>query len=194
MQNTTTTQETNSQNEICPIAIIDITENSDFSIYVASLTDYNDGTLHGKWIDCGQGSDHVWEQIRSILETSPTALKYAETAEEWAIHDYDFSGLKLDECEDIDTLCELAEAIEEHGEALAVYLNYTGDRDIGTFEDDFCGVYESELIYASEIADECMEIPENIKAYFDYEAFARDLFINDNYSLGVAGGVAVFRY
>lgn len=191
----TDTQNTNSQNEICPIVIIDTSECSDFSIYVASLSDYNDGTLHGSWIDCAQGSDHVWNQIKNILETSPTAKKYGDVAEEWAIHDYEFQGLRLDECEDIDDICTLAEAIEEHGEALAVYLNYEGNRDVSAFEDQFCGIYESELDYAYEIAEECMEIPENIQAYFDYQAFSRDIFCNDYFSLGVKNGaVAVFRY
>ena len=38
------------------------------------------------------------------------------------------------------------------------------------------------------------EIPENLRCYVDYEAFSRDLFINDCYSVDCPeGGVHVFR-
>ena len=166
------------------------------SIYVASLSDYNNGILHGCWIDCTQGSNHVWEEINAMLLESPTARKYGEKAEEWAIHDFDFEGVQLGESENIDELCELAEAIEEHGEAFAVYAESTGDWSSSNFEDAYCGTYRSELEYAEEIADECLlfEVPENIRFYFDYEKFARDLFMSDYFSEDVSGGMAIFRY
>lgn len=43
-------------------AAADITHTADYRIYVASLADYNDGILHGAWIDCdGLGADDIGE-------------------------------------------------------------------------------------------------------------------------------------
>jgi len=36
------------------------------------------------------------------------------------------------------------------------------------------------------------EVPENLRFYFDYEAFARDLFIGDYWSADTVYGTAVF--
>ena len=181
--------------ENCPLPIVDVTECGELSIYVASLHDYNSGILHGRWIDCTQGADHIHDRIAEILASSPAAAEYGEVAEEWAIHDFDFMGLSLGESEDIDALAELAEALEEHGEALAVYLDHVGTRDISGFEDAYCGIYDSEGAYAGELADELMphDAPDFLTRYFDYEAFCRDLFINDNFSVNVSGGMAIFR-
>ena len=53
-------------------------------IYVACLAAYNNGVLHGRWIDAARGEDHIWEETRAMLAASPIP-----DAEEWAIHDYE---------------------------------------------------------------------------------------------------------
>lgn len=166
------------------------------SIYVASLVDYNSGVHHGRWIDCLNDPDEVRDQIAAMLAESPTARRYGETAEEWAIHaDGGWHGLHINESEDLDALCELAETLGEHGEALAEYLDHLGTRDASGFEDAYCGTYDSELDYAYELADELIphDAPDFLTRYFDYEAFSRDLFMSDNFSVRVSGGVAIFR-
>ena len=170
-------------------------ESTELSIYVASLSDYNSGILHGRWISCLKGSDFIQDQINEMLAESPAAQKYNEIAEEWAIHDYDFYGVSLDESEDLEQLTELADALQEHGESLAVYLETLGTREFSGFEDAFCGIYDSEEAYAQELTDEMMphDAPSFLTQYFDYEAFSRDLFMSDNFSCRVSGGVAVFR-
>ncbi len=48
--------------------------------------------------------------------------------------------------------------------------------------DAYRGQYDSEVACAQDFVDDCGyldQIPENLRFYFDYEAFARDLFIND---------------
>ena len=52
------------------------TNSSDtFRIYVASLSDYNAGILHGTWIDFAQLTDldDLRAAIAAMLATSPTA-------------------------------------------------------------------------------------------------------------------------
>ncbi|KDA00755.1 antirestriction protein ArdA, partial [Hyphomonas oceanitis] len=49
-------------------------------IYVACLAAYNNGRLHGCWIDTTDPHE-VWQQVREMLAASPEP-----DAEEWAIH------------------------------------------------------------------------------------------------------------
>ena len=167
------------------------------AIYVASLSDYNSGILHGCWISCCYGADHIQDEVNAMLAASPHKAKYGDPAEEWAIHDYSgFAGIELSEWEHFDHVCELAEALEEHGEAFAAYYSYNSSSDISDFQDAFCGIYDSELDYAYELADQLIphDAPDFLTRYFDYEAFARDLFCGEYHSVDVSGGsVAVFR-
>ena len=40
-------------------------------IYVASLSDYNNGHLHGDWIEAAQDPGDIGNEIDSMLERSP---------------------------------------------------------------------------------------------------------------------------
>ena len=60
-------------------------------IYVACLAAYNNGHLHGRWIDANQDPDAIQVEISAMLAASPIA-----DAEEWAIHDYEgYEGARL---------------------------------------------------------------------------------------------------
>ena len=162
-------------------------------IYVACLASYNAGKLHGRWIDATD-ADAIREEIQAMLAESDEPI-----AEEWAIHDYEnFGGLSISEYADIDKVAELGALIEEHGEAFAVFADHEGI-DYSTadrFEEMYCGEWDSEKDYAEELFDELYshEVPEHIQNYIDYEAFARDLFIDDCYSArGESGQLYVFR-
>jgi antirestriction protein len=161
-------------------------------IYVACLASYNAGILHGEWIDATD-ADVIREAIQEMLKGSPTA-----GAEEWAIHDYEgFGSIRLSEWEDVDRVAELGALIDEHGEAFAAYADHVGV-DYATeesFQDAYCGEWDSEQAYAENLFDELYahDVPEHIAPYIDYEAFARDLFINDNYSVESDSGVYVFH-
>ena len=57
-------------------------------IYVACLAAYNNGHLHGEWIEVTDEAS-IWEAVQAMLFTSPIE----EDTEEWAIHDYEgFEG------------------------------------------------------------------------------------------------------
>jgi len=88
-------------------------------IYVADLAAYNNGVLHGVWIDATQELDNIQEQIKQMLEASPI-----DDAEEYAIHDYEgFGSYSVSEYEGIQSLHEVACFIEEHGEISGVYFH-----------------------------------------------------------------------
>ena len=65
-------------------------------IWVGSLSDYNNGVLHGEWIDATQDEAEVYEQIAEMLAASPTTARYGDLAEEYGIFDHDnFCGLQI---------------------------------------------------------------------------------------------------
>lgn len=67
-------------------------------------------------------------------------------------------------------------------DAVIAYISHFSNWDQSSFEDAFSGAYDSEVAYAEQLVDDCgylQEMPEHLRNYFDYEAFARDLFITD---------------
>ncbi len=95
-------------------------------IYVACLAAYNNGKLHGEWIDCTLGEDHIHEGIKTILATSPEP-----NAEEWAIHDTEgFGSIYISENSNIEKLTEYAKFIDEHFDLGAELIaHFSGDID-----------------------------------------------------------------
>jgi antirestriction protein len=146
-------------------------------IYVACLAAYNNGYLHGQWIDLDQPLDDVWKAIRTMLKTSPIP-----DAEEWAIHDYEgFEGYDLGEYEGIENAHALAQFILEHGELGGLMLNHmSGDLTLAqsAIEDNYQGKYSSLADYAEELTTDTTEIPQHLAYYIDYEAMARDMQLN----------------
>lgn len=161
-------------------------------IYVACLAAYNNGFLHGTWIDANQDEEAIRTEIQEMLAQSPIA-----NAEECAIHDYEgFCGLRLSEYEAIEKVSEIAAMIEEHGEAWAKFAEYEGIEYATRehFEEAYAGEWLLEEDFAEKLAEETMEIPENLIMYIDFEKLARDLFINDYFSADSENGkVYVYR-
>lgn len=76
------------------------------------------------------------------------------------------------------------------------FENYEVTEFWDKFTEAFAGVWYSEKDFAENLAEELgyiAEMPDHIRYYFDYDAFARDLFMGDYFSANVNGGVAVFR-
>lgn len=160
-------------------------------IYVACLAAYNNGKLHGEWIDADQEADQILEEIQTMLNASPEP-----DAEEWAIHDHeDFCGIELGESESIERVADLAQMIAKHGPAYALYASEKGIEHATeeNFLEDLCGEYDSEEDYAEEYFSDTNEIPEAVKAYIDWERVADDLFINDFFSAKYNSSLYIFR-
>jgi antirestriction protein len=149
-------------------------------IYVASLSDYNAGRLHGRWIDATQGVDAVQEEVNAMLAESRETV-----AEEWAIHDYDeFAGVRLGEWEDLARVCELAAVLVAYGPAFAAW--YSGaDADSGValgkqFEESYVGEFDSLGDYAEELATDIGDVTGSQLAMWpftciDWERAGREL-------------------
>ena len=144
------------------------------SIYVACLSAYVSGYLHGAWIVPKTTKEELLEQIQEILKGSPM-----DDAEEWAIHDYN-NFPDLGEYPDLEKVCEVQRAFEEYEPSIVHgYLSNFCDWDAGSLKEDideaFVGTFDNFREYADQTADETMEIPDHIAGYFDYEGFAYDL-------------------
>jgi len=145
-------------------------------VYVACLAAYNNGRLHGAWIDATE-PDEVMDKVRAMLAGSPEP-----DAEEWAIHDYEgFEGAHLSEYASFETVCALAAFIAEHG-ALGVKLYREFGDDLeqarAAFE-DYAGSYHSAADFAEEVTrDGGTEIPASLDYYIDWTALARDMAMN----------------
>jgi antirestriction protein len=153
-------------------------------IYVACLSAYNNGHLHGEWIDATQDEEETLAEIHTMLAASPVVELYGEVAEEWAIHCYEgFHGIEIGEYESISRVAQLAQELEEHGEPYAAYLGYFSDGTVEDFEDKYRGCFENREDFAYNLYDEMGTIQELEKAglsshYIDFAAIARDLFID----------------
>ncbi|MCB1591203.1 MAG: antirestriction protein ArdA [Alphaproteobacteria bacterium] len=152
-------------------------ENSEIKIYVACLASYNNGILHGRWIDATLGEEHIWEGIRAMLAESPIP-----EAEEYAIHDYEgFEGVSISEYEGIQVVAELAEFIDEYGPVAGRLIEYFGDIEDAkeTMRERYAGIYSTVADFAQALTEETTHIPESLQYYIDYDSMARDLEIND---------------
>lgn len=156
-------------------------------IYVACLAAYNNGKLHGAWIDATLGEDHINDEIEQMLASSPEA-----GAEEWSIHDYDnFGVIKLDENEDLELVAQLAGLIEEHGELFAeVYSNYGSvESAVEALTEHYHGAWDELADWAEELLEEQLkDLPSSLRSYFDFEGYAERELLLDGYSEYVVGG------
>lgn len=160
--------------------------NTEIRIYVACLAAYNNGILHGEWIDATQDMYDIQEQVNAILNASPI-----EGAEEYAIHDYEgFDDYSLSEHEGLQRVVELAQLFEDYPALAGDMLRHFGD-DIGdarhALEECYSGCYGSLADYAEEVTDNTSEVPEQLAFYIDYERMGRDIALSgDVYTIETA--------
>lgn len=171
------------------------------AIYVASLADYNNGVLHGKWINAARDPEDIQADINNILDSSRQP-----DAEEWAIHDYEqFGGLRVSEYDSVEKISRIAKAIRQHGHAFAGWLSIfdRSPEDFNSFHEAYLGHYTSIVDYAEEMADDLGydqaldQLPEHLRQYvrIDFAAIARDLETSGDIAAVDAptGGVWIFR-
>jgi len=148
--------------------------NADIRIYVADLAAYNNGKLHGVWINATDNLDDIQEQVNQMLAESPEGF-----AEEYAIHDYEgFEGYSLSEYEGLKTAHEIACFIEECPDFGGELLNNFGgnlEEARTAAEENYCGCYKSLADFAEDLTEETSQIPENLAYYIDYERMGRDM-------------------
>ena len=159
--------------------------------WIGCLAAYNAGHLHGRWtdLDCAES---LAAECQTILNTSP-----GDNPEELMV--FDHQGLPLSgECSPSEALAAalIVEECSEYDLALVVHAmgHLPPDPDPGEvkewIEDRYQGEYGSGAIWAEEFArDGCMEIPEWLDNYIDWERYARDCEMSgDLYFLSLGPG------
>jgi len=154
-------------------------------IYIACLASYNNGTLHGKWIDATSDVDEMQEDVNALLRSSkqPNVMVECPTcggvchvracltckgsgevpsAEEFAIHDFD--GIpNIGEYCGLQAVADYVEFVEAHDsfkadEIKAVLDDCCGDLALAKerLEDGYCGTFDGFRDFADEYVDDCI--------------------------------------
>ncbi len=163
-----------------------------FDAFITNLGKYNEGQLIGEWVSFPTTSKTIQAVFQRLgVGHSPY--------EEYFISDYacHVDGIydKLGEYESLDELNYLAAQIAElepdelevfqaaaiHGDnanSVKDLINLTHNLDGYTF----CPDVHSEEDYGYYLIDECeaLNVPDELKGYFDYEAYGRDMVISES--------------
>lgn len=171
-------------------------------VYVASLTDYNAGILHGCWVDF-TGDAHM--EVAAMLAASPTAKREGQPAEEYAIHDHEgFPKGLVQEFSDLDALADWAEFMEEtdNPDLIQAAMDCTGygwadlDEIKSAIEDDFFGSFDDLESWAMEQYEEAYgsidKLPSMIRYSIDWEAAGSDMLQDYSHS-EIKGTTYLFR-
>jgi antirestriction protein len=146
-------------------------------IYVACLAAYNNGRLHGRWIDAAQDAKAIRAEISQMLESSPEPL-----AEEWAIHDYEgFGGFRLSESEDIEEVAAMAAQIVEHGEPYLAALALSSNRaEADALMEEYCGQFNSDEAFAEQLLEDGDMLPKDLPAWIhiDWAWTAKEIMMD----------------
>ena len=161
-------------------------------IYVACLAAYNNGKLHGSWIDVDSDVDTMAEQVQEMLDNSPEI-----GAEEYAIHDHEnCEGLDVGEFSSLREIADLFGFIEDSDDeeiARAALDLACGDLDQArSYLENYAGSADSLADWAEQFADDTgmlSEIPENLRYYFDFQSYARDLECGGDVTTAEVGGI-----
>lgn len=153
------------------------------SVYVGTYAKYNNGSIEGKWINLLDDVTDREDFYEKIAE-----LHSDEADPEFMFQDYENMprGIVSETSINWDYIDGLRRVLEEYGEeyaeAYALFVENFHDTDEENFYESYSGTADSEEDYAVQLLEETGELnalPQNLRYYFDYEKFARDLFIND---------------
>ncbi|MDL2243291.1 antirestriction protein ArdA [Bacteroidales bacterium OttesenSCG-928-J19] len=159
---------------------------SEAQIYVGTYAKYNNGSIFGEWLNLSDYSN------REEFDEACRELHKDEEDPEYMFQDWEnIPEALIGESWMSDDIFEIIEAISDlsksNQEAFFLWLD-NGSYDLDTndiagqinrFHDDYQGVYQNEEEYAYAVVEECYDLPEFALRYFDYESFARDLFMSD---------------
>ena len=162
---------------------------SEAAVYVGTYRKYNNGSIYGKWLNL---SDYTGKEE---FYTACHELHRDEKDPEFMFQDYENIPKDLiSECWISDNIYEVIEALgnmeESQKEPFLIWCNnghYNLSKEdinelITSFENDYIGHYNSEEDFAMELIQERSDLNDFAKQYFDYQAYARDLFLCDYWS------------
>lgn len=149
-------------------------------VYVGTYAKYNNGDISGQWIDLSEfDSDTFFEKCREIHSDESDPEFMFQDCENDPGHYISESSIDPAIWEYIENLQGL---YGNEAEAYKIYVSEFGSVTYTDFRDKYLGFYDSEESYAVDYVNNCYDMERmmgSLHYYFDYSAFARDLFIND---------------
>lgn len=161
------------------------------SITLYELSQYNNGILRPFVIDLDPLSSReeyleaIGSALESMMDEDESRLGYRPLYEEWIVCGYDdVPHAYVGEYDLRDDYWELKEAMDDnpHIPEAAFFAGVSLGIPPASIPEAYQGRYDSDEDFAADLAEYCGyldDMPENLRYYFDYEKFARDLMIGD---------------
>lgn len=150
----------------------------DIQLYVGTYAKYNSGSIAGAWLDLESFTD------KEDFYKACAELHKDEADPEYMFQDYEgFPEAYYDESSTPDALWAWLALSTEDRDLLAAYQEVTGPDCTIEQATEACRstVCDSQEDYARESIEDSgvlSRLPEDLQGYFDYEAYARDMFLN----------------
>ena len=167
-----------------------------FAAFITNLGKYNEGELVGEWVKFPTTA----EELKKVFDRIGIGQKdeFGQPYEEWFITDYDcYVGAlydKLGEYENLDELNYLAAKLEEMGQgeyaqfqaamevgdhsgSLQEIINLTDNLDCYDLYPSIQDYDDLGRYYIDEL--DAMQVPEHLRNYIDYEAYGRDVALEE---------------
>ena len=168
-----------------------------FAAFITNLGKYNEGALVGEWVKFPTTA----EELKKIFERIGIGAKddFGQTYEEWFITDYDcyVDGLYdlLGEYANLDELNYLASKLDDmsqdeyerfqaameigdHTGSIQELINLTENLDCYDIYPDIHDHDDLGRYYIEEL--DAMQVPEHLRNYIDYEAYGRDIALEES--------------
>ena len=153
------------------------------ALYCGTYGKYNSGNLSGMWVDLS--TFDYYEEFEAFC----FAIHADEADPELMYQDYENMPRSLYHEsmgeEGFNKIAEYCELCDDYSvSAVDDFLEWSSSDDLGRMHDAYVGVYDSEEDFAEEIVSDCYDLDNmmgSLACYFDYEKFARDLFMCDYY-------------
>ena len=168
-----------------------------FAAFITNLGKYNEGALVGEWVKFPTTA----EEVKKVFERIGIGAKddFGQTYEEWFITDYDcyVDGLYdlLGEYANLDELNYLASKLDDmsqdeyerfqvameigdHAGSIQELINLTENLDCYDVYPDIHDHDDLGRYYIEEL--DAMQVPEHLRNYIDYEAYGRDIALEES--------------
>ena len=168
-----------------------------FAAFITNLGKYNEGALVGEWVKFPTTA----EELKKVFERIGIGAKddFGQTYEEWFITDYDcyVDGLYdlLGEYANLDELNYLASKLDnmsqdeyerfqaameigDHTGSIQELINLTENLDCYDIYPDIYDHDDLGRYYIEEL--DAMQVPEHLRNYIDYEAYGRDIALEES--------------
>ena len=168
-----------------------------FAAFITNLGKYNEGALVGEWVKFPTTA----EELKKVFERIGIGAKddFGQTYEEWFITDYDcyVDGLYdlLGEYANLDELNYLASKLDDmsqdeyerfqaameigdHTGSIQELINLTENLDCYEVYPDIHDHDDLGRYYIEEL--DAMQVPEHLRNYIDYEAYGRDIALEES--------------